>query len=142
MSIIKIRDVAYPILQVPDLDLQEKFLVDFGMKKVLLEDNFLYMRGAGDQQFLHLTRKGDKKFIGLAFYAQSEEDLQTLSELDNFSGIEDLKSPGGGKMVWTTDPDNIRIEVVFGIKNRQPDIDQFLSAGDNIGGIKKENHRP
>ena len=140
MSIIKIRDVAYPILQVPDLGAQEKFLVDFGMKRVLLEDNSLYMRGEGDQQFFHVTHKGKKKFIGLGLYAESEEDLQILSEQDNFSNIEDLMSPGGGKMVWTTDPDNIRIEVVFGIETRQPDIDQFLSPGDNIGGIKKENH--
>ena len=140
MSVIKIRDVAYPILQVPDLDLQEKFLIDFGMERVLLENDVLYMCGAGDQQFLHVTHKGEKKFIGLAFYAQSEEDLIVLSKLDNFSDIEELTSPGGGKMVWTTDPDDIRIEVVYGIKSRQPDIEKFLSSGDNVGGIRKENH--
>lgn len=140
MSIIKIRDVAYPILQVPDLDAQERFLIDFGMERVLLEDDTLYMRGAGDQQFLHVTQKGEKKFIGLAFYAQSEEDLKTLSKLDNFSEIEELTSPGGGKKTWTTDPDDIRIEVVYGIKSRQPDIEKFLSPGDNVGGIRKENH--
>ena len=39
MSVIKVRDVAYPIIQVPELDIQEEFLHDFGMKTAFKNDN-------------------------------------------------------------------------------------------------------
>ena len=86
MSVIKIRDVAYPILQVPDLDLQEKFLIDFGMERVLLENDVLYMCGAGDQQFLHVTHKGEKKFRIV-----ERESLMEVCKKDNI-----VIATGGG----------------------------------------------
>ena len=33
MPLIKVTDVAYPTLQCPDLDIQEQFLVDFGIRE-------------------------------------------------------------------------------------------------------------
>jgi hypothetical protein len=32
MKIIKVKDITWPMLQAPDLSLQEKFLLDFGMR--------------------------------------------------------------------------------------------------------------
>lgn len=68
MKGIKIRDVAYPILQVPDLGIQEIFLIDFGMNRTSLEHDTLYMHGSGNQNYISVTRKGERSFIGLAFY--------------------------------------------------------------------------
>ena len=34
MSGIKVKEVAYPTLQCPDLDIQELFLIHFGMHTV------------------------------------------------------------------------------------------------------------
>ena len=74
--IIKVDDVAYPTLQVPDLDLQEKFLIDFGMRRAERTDDTLYMRGDGPQTFLHVSTLGEKKFLGTAFRACSMEDME------------------------------------------------------------------
>ena len=96
MSIIKVRDVAYPIIQVPELEAQEEFLQDFGMKTAFKDDIFLFMHGAGKEQYLHISRKGERKFIGTAFYANSLEDLNTLSKEDQFSSVEEIDALGGG----------------------------------------------
>ena len=66
MPIIKVDDVAYPTLQVPDLDLQEKFLVDFGLHKLERTEDKLYMHGEGSQQYVHVSKKGDAKFLSVA----------------------------------------------------------------------------
>ena len=39
--VIKVDDMAFPTLQVPDLDLQEKFLIDFGLTRVARTDDTL-----------------------------------------------------------------------------------------------------
>ncbi|MEM9739081.1 MAG: catechol 2,3-dioxygenase, partial [Pseudomonadota bacterium] len=94
--IIKADDVAYPILQVPDLDLQEKFLVHFGLHRVRRTDSALFMRGEGPQPFIHETRLGPKKFLGAAYVARHEADLDRLSQSDSFGDVEEIAGPGGG----------------------------------------------
>ena len=74
-SVIKVDDMAFPTLQVPDLDLQEKFLIDFGLTRVARTDDTLYMRGDGPQSFVHVSKLGDQKFLGNAFFACSMEDM-------------------------------------------------------------------
>ena len=117
--IIKADDVAYPILQVPDLALQEKFLVHFGLHVAERTDDALYMHCEGSQPFVHETRLGPKKFIGSAFLALSMSDLEKLSATDSFGGIEEIKGPGGGFKVFGQDPDGLGVEVVFGRNERK-----------------------
>lgn len=135
--IIKADDVAYPILQVPDLDLQEEFLVHFGLHVAERTDDALYMYCEGDQSFVHETRRGDKKFVGSAYLALSLSDLEKLSSTDSFGDVEDITGPGGGYKVFGHDPDGIGVEVVFGraariaVSDRQPE-------GMNVGGTDRE----
>ena len=77
---IKVIDVAYPILQVPSLNKQEAFLKDFGLVTTKKTSTELYMQGLGPHKFIHKTIKGKKKFIGSAFYAKSMNDLNKLSK--------------------------------------------------------------
>ena len=63
MSGIKVKEVAYPTLQCPDLDIQEQFLIHFGMHTVQKTEDTLLMRGEGPQQFIEVCKKGEKKFI-------------------------------------------------------------------------------
>ena len=90
MSIIKVDDVAYPTLQIPDLDLQEKFLIDFGLHKLERTDDKLYMCGEGTQQYIHVSQKGDAKFFAVAFKAATRDDLEKLSKTDGFSDVEKI----------------------------------------------------
>jgi catechol 2,3-dioxygenase-like lactoylglutathione lyase family enzyme len=141
MDGIKVRDIAFSIVQVPDLELLEKFLFDFGMSQAALENDTLYMHGAGSQQYIHVAQKGERAFIGHAFYADSIKDLEKLSKLESFSDIEELSSPGGGNKVSGLDPDGIEVQVVYGIEEREVDIDLLTPNPSNLGGKGKENFK-
>ena len=47
MDKVSLVDVAYTTYQVPDLELMERFLTDFGMMRSARTDDTLYMRGTG-----------------------------------------------------------------------------------------------
>ncbi len=113
---IKIRDVAYVRLRAPDLDKMEEFLTDFGMVPSARTENALYMRGTDQAHHIHITERGDPKFVGIGFYAASEDDLVTLSQADGSSTVHDIEEPGGGKRVQLTDPDGNLVEVIYGIE--------------------------
>ena len=138
--IIKVDDMAYATLQVPDLDKQEKFLIDFGMKRVMRTETTLYMRGDGPQPFVHVSKLGQQKFLGNTFYACSMQDLESLAATEPFSDINEMTSPGGGFETSAIDPDGIGVNVVFGIQPRAVESD--LNAIEfNVGGVERENFR-
>tara|TARA_R110002110_G_scaffold10511_4_gene51675 strand:+ start:3726 stop:4667 length:942 start_codon:yes stop_codon:yes gene_type:complete len=111
---IKVEDIAFGRLQSPDLDEAEEFLTNFGMIRAERTKDRLYMRGTDPTPFIHVTHLGEAKFIGLAFRAESEEDLEKVSKVDGASAVEDLDEPGGGKRVRLTEPNGYQIEVVYG----------------------------
>ena len=116
---IKVEDIAFGRLQSPDLDEAEEFLTNFGMIKAERTNDALYMRGTDPAPFIHVTHKGDPKFVGLAFRAASEEDLDKVTKIDGASGIEDLDAPGGGKRVRLTEPNGFQIEIVWGRQDQE-----------------------
>ena len=138
--IIKADSVVYPTLQVPDLDVQEQFLVHFGMHLVEKTDDTLYMRGEGPQPFIHVTKRGEQKFVGSAYAALSMEDLEKISQSDSFGDIEEMTSPGGGFRTSAVDPNGIGVDVVFGIEPRETESD-LMPIEFNVGGIADENFR-
>lgn len=120
MTGIKVREMAYIRLRCPDLDLQERFLTDFGMQRVARTASVLYMRGTDPNQYLHVTEKGSPKVLGLAWYARNQHDLETLAGVPGASGIEHLDAPGGGLRVRLQDPNGYAVEVVCGIDSPAP----------------------
>lgn len=112
---IKVTDVAFVRFTAPDLDVMEQYFTDFGMHRSERTDSALYMRGAGDEGFVHVTELGDEAgFVGLAFDADSVDDLDVLAQRDDFGDVTDLDGPGGGRVVATTDPNGFQVEVVAG----------------------------
>src|SRR2546425_4300595 len=116
MPVIKVTDMAYGKLRSPDLDAQEEFLTHFGMVRADRTKNALYMRGTDPAHHLHVTEKGDPGFVGIAYYAASEEDLHKVARVPGASGVEDIDEPGGGKRVRLKEPNGYQIEVVWGIQ--------------------------
>jgi len=116
MALIKVTDLAYGRLRTPDLDAAEEFLTQFGMARVERTKNALYMRGTDPAHHLHVTEKGDPGFVGLAYYAASEDDLRRVAKAPGASGVEDIDEPGGGQRVRLKEPNGYQIEVVYGIK--------------------------
>ena len=119
---IKVTDIAFARLRSPDLDKAEEFLTDFGMVKVERTATKLFMRGSDPAHHIHVTEKGDPKFLGMAFYAASEDDLKKVAQMPGASGAETIDEPGGGKRVRLTEPNGYTIEVVHGIREL-PKID-------------------
>ncbi|MGI9595070.1 MAG: VOC family protein [Acidimicrobiales bacterium] len=118
---IRVADIAYVRFTAPDLDVMEAFLVDFGMERSERTDDTLYMRGADDEGFIHVTTLAEEAgFVGLAFDAETEADLATLAQQPDFSDVEDLAGPGGGRVTATTDPNGFRVEVVSGRQSVGP----------------------
>ena len=109
---IKVADITFGRLQSPDLGLAEEFLTDFGMVRADRTNDTLYMRGTGTDPYIHVTHLGEEKFIGLAFRANVEEDLEKAMKLEGASGIEELDGPGGGRRVRLTDPHGYQVEIV------------------------------
>jgi len=115
MAVIKVTDIAYVRLRSPDLDLQAEFLDNFGLVPSSKSAKALYYRGTDPVHHLHITEKGDPKFVAIAYHAASEDDLKTLAKVPGASGIENMDEPGGGKRVRLTEPNGYQIEVVHGI---------------------------
>ena len=61
--IIKVRDVAFPRLSAPDLDVMEAFLLDFGLVRAERTADALYMRGLGPDRHVHVVHKGEPGFL-------------------------------------------------------------------------------
>jgi hypothetical protein len=79
------------------------------------------MRGTDSRHHIHVTEKGDPKFLGLAYLAASEEDLHKLAKVPGASPVEKIDEPGGGSRVRLREPNNgFPIEVVHGIEDLPP----------------------
>ncbi len=135
---IKVTDIAYGRIRSPDLDRQEKFLTDFGMVRADRTRNALYMRGTDPEHHIHITELGEPGFIGLAFNAESEEDLERLAAAEGASPVEDIDEPGGGRRVRLTEPNGYRIEVVWGIEGSTAIDVPLFPLNDGRGPLERK----
>lgn len=112
MTVIKIEDIAHVRFSAPDLATMRSFLEDFGLN--CFEDGArLYGKGSDGRPFVHVTEPGPAKFLAVGFRTESVADLEKLASHEGVP-VEDLKEPGGGKIVRLTDPDGYGVEVVCG----------------------------
>jgi len=117
---INLQDIAYGRVRAPDLDLAEKFLLDFGMLRAQRTDTALYMRGYGTGHHLHVTELGSPGVASLAFSVESREDLERATHIPGASAIEDINEPGGGQRVRLTEFNGICIEMVSDVERVNP----------------------
>ena len=132
MPVVKVTDIAYGRLQSPSLDEAEEFLTNFGMVRTERTSRALYMRGTDPDHHIHVTHLGPSRFIGLAFFVESEGDLKKFAKVSGASGIENLDEPGGGRRVRISDPHGYQMEVICGMKRlkRLPARKNVLNWGD------------
>jgi catechol 2,3-dioxygenase-like lactoylglutathione lyase family enzyme len=115
--LIKVTGLAYARFRAPDLDEMEIFLKHFGLERSARTETALYMRATDEDHHVHITEIGNPAFIGPAFYAGSESDLEKLARAPGASNVEEINEPGGGKRVRIKDPDGFEVEIVYGIKS-------------------------
>ena len=112
MTIIKVEDISHVRFSAPDLAAMRSFLEDFGLT-CFEEGGRLYGKGSDGRPFVHVTESGAAKFLAVGFRAETVADLETLARHEGVA-VEDLKEPGGGKIIRLTDPDGYTVEVVAG----------------------------
>jgi catechol 2,3-dioxygenase-like lactoylglutathione lyase family enzyme len=118
--VTRVRDVAFPRLQVPDLDVMESFLIDFGMVRAHRNADTLYMRGNGPAAYLHVTHEGPPAFLGCAFEVEDRAALDALAASSGFTPVEERQEPDGGWRTVTRDPDGVLVEAIFGRAETSP----------------------
>lgn len=131
----RVIDIAQVTYAVPDLELMERFLTDFGLVRSARTEDALYMRGAGDQHHIHVTHQANKqRFIGATFEVESRNDLEELTELEGSSAVERSPEPGGGYQVRMTMPDGFEIRAIWNRERAEPlpqrDPNPFNAAHD------------
>lgn len=109
----KAQELAFVIFARPDLDVMERFLVDFGLKRAERRPDRLVMRAARGPGPAHVTVRANKSsFIGMALRVRGDADLEALARLPGASAIEPLDMPGGGLHVRLTDPAGFQVWAV------------------------------
>lgn len=115
---IAAEDVIYVRYRVPDLDVMERFLLDFGMRRALRTDRALFMRGVSDAPYLHVSELGESpKGLGFGLRAASAADLQRLADAAG-ARVEANPLPGGGNCVRLTDPAGFEVWVHHGLESQ------------------------
>lgn len=90
---LKVRDVQYVAYKVPDLDLIERFLLDFGMVRAMRTAQALEMRGAGEYPVIYRAELAPK--AEFAYMVFDGPDNATLKDPDGYevrvaSGVKKL----------------------------------------------------
>ena len=131
MAVIKVEDIAHVRFAAPDLALMRAFLEDFGLQ-CFEEGERLYGRGSDGRPFVHVTERGEARFLAVGLRAASLADLENLAAHEGVS-VEPLGEPGAGMVVRLTDPDGYLVEVVAGQTCKAPApcaAPRFNSAAD------------
>lgn len=109
------QDLAFVMVERPDLDLAERFLVDFGFTCIERTSDRLVMRAAQHPGPAYIATKGAKaRFVGHGLYVDSQDDLRALGALPGSSAVLPLDLPGGGSHVKMTDPGGFAVWAVAG----------------------------
>jgi catechol 2,3-dioxygenase-like lactoylglutathione lyase family enzyme len=118
--IARAMNTAYIMFQVPDLQQQKAFLLDFGMIVAQESAQTLYMRGYGSDSFIYVAQKGDDaRFLGAGFKLESEDALNKVAT-ESGVPVQTIEGPGAGKRVRLTDPDGFIVDLVYGREEVAP----------------------
>ncbi|WP_347906044.1 VOC family protein [Pseudomonas purpurea] len=113
---IQLKDIHHVMYRHPDLQVIERFLIDFGLVVTQRCEQRIYLRGTGAQPYVYIAEQADEPAFGaIAFAVQQRQDLERASELAGASAVYRLNGPGGGEAVSLTDPAGRRIDLVHGL---------------------------
>ena len=118
--ICKIADIIFVRFELVDLALQKEYLEHFGMFLAYATEETIFYRGTGTAPYCYVATKGNtNRHIGTAYRANAFSDLEALAAAEGVEIVENTE-PGGGHKVTIVDPDNIEIEVYFGMEVAEP----------------------
>ena len=116
---IRVEDIAFVGFRAPDLSKMRAFMEDFGAIVAYEDEHRLFMRGAAETPFLHVTERGEAGFAMIGLRSETMADLKTLAAEEGVK-IEALDAPGGGSYIDLRDPDGNIVRVVAGQRPVEP----------------------
>ncbi|MFK7841795.1 MAG: VOC family protein [Sphingorhabdus sp.] len=115
-----IRSLHHVSFTAPDIEKTRQFAEDFGLLTVeKSEDHFVMQTGGGDA-WCYQAHRGERGFAGLGFLVENESDLEDAVKNHGASEIRKLETPGGGLGVTLTNPEGLKIDLVWGIEGDTP----------------------
>ena len=97
-----------------------QFAEDFGLIRLSAEGDTVFFRGHGPAPYLVSVKPSTRdRFLGMAFTAKSEADLQRLARATG-APVESPSTPGGGRRVVLEDPWGLQVSLVHGIDWEKP----------------------
>lgn len=109
-----VTGIEYVRYQAPDLERMDRFLCDFGLTCSSRTPAALYMRGTGSAHHIHVTELGEStRALGVGLRVDRHEDLARIAARAGVA-VEESREPGGGVRAVLTDPNGLRVELVYG----------------------------
>ena len=120
MSPLKIADLAYARMQVPDLDLAAAFLREFGLIEVAADQpRRRYFRASAPTPWCYELVEGPQRFLGFGFDITDAGALTRVAA-ENGLEVERSDAPGGGAYVRLTEPNGYSVDLVHGRAVAEP----------------------
>lgn len=110
----KAQRLSHLVFTRPDLDVAEKFFIDFGLVTAERHENRIYMRAAEQAAYcLEIIQGPEAALIGIGLEVRGEDDMAALAALPGATRGP-AHGPGGGECVLLEDPAGRRVEAVYG----------------------------
>ena len=121
---VRLLRTAYVMYHHADLTKANKFLLDFGLRKVQEspKGDKIWYSGYGVDPFCYiavLSNDGKNSFGGAAYVVESREELEKATSIKEASAISKHEAPGGGEIVSLVDPAGFKVHLVFGQQEKE-----------------------
>ena len=118
--IMSIRSLHHVSFTVPDIEKTRQFAEDFGLLTVEKSDDHFIMQTGGGDAWCYKAERGDRGFSALGFLVDDESDLENAVKQHGASEVRKLDTPGGGLGVTLTNPEGLKVDLVYGIEGDTP----------------------
>lgn len=117
---VKLLTPAFVRYAHADIEKNHSFMLDFGFQEAGRTADKIFYTGYGVQPVLYVAEqcKDKPSLVGIFFAAASFNDLEKATKIPGAEPMEDLDTPGGGKVVRITDPNGQPFGVVYGSQKK------------------------
>ena len=104
-ALVRATSLAFLRFESPDLQITERFMLDFGMAPASRHAERLVMRGASTSPCVYVATRGARaRYLGAAFTVPDDTDLAMLVRDAGARLLAPAAIPGGGRGVELIDP--------------------------------------
>lgn len=120
MSKINLQRLSYVVYEHVDMEVFDKFSIDFGFRRVpgMFDDGDVLYEGYGLDPYVYKARPvsfgKDQRFLGAGFVARTLADFEKAQKIAGARRVDISHLPGGGSCVQLTDCNGYELQIVYG----------------------------